>query len=105
MATYNSGDINKENKPKLTPIKAITKFMISYDIKLNGDQPPIFYAWEPKKQPKWIQTENGLYPETEYFTVDYDKHKREWYIGFIVDVENRFFATIDDLTGRCDMTT
>ncbi len=105
MATYHSGDVNKENKPKLTPLKAIKKMMIAYDVKLNDTQPPIYYAWETKRQPKWIQTEDGLYPKTAYFTVDYDKNKREWYIGFIADIENRLFATIDDLTGRCDMST
>ena len=99
MSTY-----NKENKPKLTPVKAIRKFMISYDIKLTED-PSIYYAWETKRQPKWFQTEYGLYPESPYVTVDYDKNKREWYIGYIIDTNNRFFATIDDLTGRCDLSS
>ena len=92
----------KDNKPKLTPITAIRKLLISYDLKLDDD-PPIYYAWEPKRQPRWFQTDSGLYPESPHFTVDYDKHKREWYVGYIIDADHRYFATIDDITGRCDI--
>ncbi len=94
---------NKQT-PKLTPIKAIRKFMISYDIKPDH-APPIYYAWESKKQPKWYQTDDGIFPEQSYITVDYDKDKREWYIGYVIDVDRRYFATIDDITGRCDLMT
>jgi hypothetical protein len=92
----------EDNKPKLTPVKVIRKLIISYDLKIEDD-PPVYYAWQPKRQPKWFQTESGLYPESSHFTVDYDKQKREWYVGYIVDVNRRVFATIDDITGRCDI--
>src|SRR5665647_1425219 len=104
MATYNSADINKENRPKLNPVKAIRKFILSQGIKLD-DEPPIFYAWETKRQPRWFQSENGLYPEKPFITVDYDKQKREWYIGYIISANTRYFGTIDDLTGRCDLAS
>ncbi len=99
MATYDSGGINK--KPKLTPIKAIRKFIIIHNIKLKDD-PPIYYSWS-KRQPKWYQDDYGLYPEKPYFTVDYDKENAEWHIGWIVSMDDRKFARIDDLTGRCDI--
>ena len=91
-------------KPKLTPIKAIQKFMIVHDIKFR-ESPPVYYSWDEKRQPKWIETQYGWFPEEPYITVDYDIEKREWYIGFIIDPENRKFATIDDITGRCDILT
>jgi hypothetical protein len=102
MATYDSEEVT--NKPKLTPIKIIKKFMITYDIKLKGN-PPIYYAWETKRQPKWYEDDNGIYPDKPYFTIDYDKNNGEWYIGYIVDIDNRKFARIDDITGRCDIQT
>ena len=101
-STYNSGDVNSENKPKLTPTKAIKKFTISYGIKLKNGV-AVYYAWDKKRQPQWYQDDYGIYPEEPYFTVDYDKEKREWYIGYIINMEDRFFATIDDITGRCDL--
>lgn len=94
--------IENIDKPKLTPVKVIKKLAISYDLKVDPNI-PIYYAWQPKRQPIWYQTEYGLYPESPHFTVDYDKHKREWYVGYIVDASNRYFATIDDITGRCDI--
>lgn len=93
---------DKQN-PKLTPLRAIRKFLISYDIKPDHE-PPIYYAWQSKRQPKWYQDDNGnIFTSEPYITIDYDKSKREWYIGYIIDVDHRYFATIDDVTGRCDL--
>ena len=64
MPTY-SGDVSKDNKPKLTPIKAIKKFIISYGIKLEKS-PPIYYAWEQKRQPKWYEEGDNVYPDEPY---------------------------------------
>ena len=102
MPIYRSGDVNKEGKTKLTPEKAIKKFIISYGVKLEDDV-PVYYAWDNSRQPEWHNTKYGMYPDKAYITVDYDKIKREWYIGYIVAANDRLFATIDDLTGRCDL--
>jgi len=101
MPKYYSGKADTVT-PNLTPIKAIKKFIIIFDIKLT-ESPPIYYAWNPKRQPKWIETRYGWIPEKPYFTVDYDNKNREWYVGYIVTPEDRKFATIDDITGRVDI--
>ena len=93
---------NNKQKPKLTPIRAIRKLLISYDIKLD-DEPPIYYAWDRKRQPRWININGIISPEHPHITVDYDQVKREWYIGYIINLNQRYFATIDDITGRCDI--
>jgi hypothetical protein len=97
MPRYDSNNIRI--KKKLTPTKAIRKFVIIQDIKTNG-KTPIYYAWNCDKQPVWIQGEQGFYPEEPYFTVDYDKKTREWNIGYIISADNRKFASIDDMTGK-----
>ena len=92
------------SKPKLTPLKAIQKFIIVQDIKFK-ESPPIYYSWDEKRQPVWIETQYGLIPENPYITVDYEPTKREWYIGYIINPEDRKFVKIDDITGRCDILT
>jgi hypothetical protein len=100
MSTYRSDDF--KNIIKLTPIKAIKKFVIAHGIKPNKNT-PIYYAWESERQPKWIQDDIGIYPEKPYFTVDFDMNIGEWYVGYITNYQDRKFATIDDITGRCDI--
>ena len=88
---------NKSDTPKLTPHKAINKFLLTLNLKVIG-KVPVYFAWK-KKQPDWIFLEDGAArPEKPYFTVDYNKKKGEWDIGYIISLEDRKFASIDDLT-------
>lgn len=87
------------DKPKLTVSKAINKFLISWNIKLNEDT-PVYYAWSNKRVPEW---KDNMYPKDSYLSVDFDGNKREWYVGYIVSLNNRKFCTIDDITGACSI--
>lgn len=78
------------NKPKLSVYQAINKSLISLNIKPD-DKIRIYYQWELKKRIKPLQIPSII--------VDYDKHKREWYI-FYMDIDEKIFpTTIDDITG------
>lgn len=99
----NYDNVNQNNKPKHTIQQVINKFLIDWNLKLHGIKIQVYFSWK-KKQPKWIFLEDGnAHPEKPYFTVDYNKKKREWDIGYIVSVEDRKFATIDDITGSCTL--
>jgi hypothetical protein len=104
MSLYDGKAIT--DKPKLSPIKAINKFLIYAGIKLDNydEQIRIYYAWG-KTQPKWyLDEESGLaFPLERHITVDYDHSKRMWYIGYIEITGDRYFGSIDDITGRVDL--
>jgi hypothetical protein len=84
--------------PNLTVEKALKKFAIVYDLKL--DRTRVFYAWD-KSIPKMS---NG-YPIYNFFMVDYNEQKREWYINYVTTDLNVLSCTIDDVTGTTYMNT
>jgi len=104
---YKSLSINNKidnTKLKYTVSKALDKFIIVLGIKLTAPI-PVFYSWNKKKYPKWELDENtnSLEPETPYFTVDFDKKKRYWHLGYIYNSKIITHCTLDDTTGTCSL--
>lgn len=102
MFNSNKNNTNKNNKtkPKLTVTKAIRKFLISWDIKLDNNT-KVYYAWDKKRQPKW--TSDGSKPIHSYIGVDYIPELREWHISYIVGEAWRYYGVIDDITGSISL--
>jgi len=97
--TYTGSERYNPEKPKLTVEKAIKKFFVATNMKPTKPI-PVFYAWEDEKQPEF--TDDGV-PKRSFITVDYDKDKSEWYIGYIKRDLTSTHATIDDVTGTISL--
>ncbi len=98
--TYSSSYTYDPDKPKLTVTKAIKKFFVATNMK-PAKPIPVFYAWD-EKQPEF--TDDGE-PKRSFITVDYDKDKSEWYIGYIRRDLTSTHATIDDVTGTISVNS
>lgn len=93
---------NKIKNPKLTVNKVIKKFLIINDLKIDGDT-PVYYKWDKRRQPVWYREGTNIYPRRPYFTIDYNKKKREWYVGYIRSIDFRKFTKINDITSNYDI--
>jgi len=87
--------------PKLTVYKAINKFVISAGIKINSNI-HVYYAWEEKNVPNVDQSGNLI---DDHIMVDFDVQTATWYINYISKTHNNIFSSVDDITGRVDLST
>lgn len=85
-----------KSKHNLSVYKVVNKSLIAWNIN-NSSKIPIYYKFDTKRLPK-INKKSGEY-ELPFILIDYDYHKREWYVQYVTKDYKILSCTVNDITG------